>query len=293
MHNRRCAPPVRPLPARSSSCALACWSDTWWRLCGSRRILAAPTSSIYSCARRAERNAQRVGRTQRRARAVGFKVDSHPSGGVEPCPGRFRRRTNPDRPPRCAHGGLQAISGLWWIFSGRHYQPKWRPVRPPAIVAPLRRVRGAIFGALGRRTKVPPPRFEPLHLPRHPTLPPAHVLTPCAACLQVGAVAAAASITAATAADVAAAAQAVPAEIRPEEQPRAQVSLGIGPASKGRERSGEVRVSQQVIQYARGALSGSTRATVRCPHAAVSVPATLSAHGRGGLWAVSEARRAG
>ena len=100
MHNRRCAPPVRPLPARSSSCALACWSDTWWRLCGSRRMLAAPTSSTYSCAWRAERNAQRVGPTQRRARAVGFKVDSYPSGGVEPCPGRFRRRTNPDRPPR-------------------------------------------------------------------------------------------------------------------------------------------------------------------------------------------------
>ena len=203
MHNRRCAPPVRPLPARSSSCALACWSDTWWRLCRSRRMLAAPTSSTYSCAWRAERNTQRVGPTQRRARAVGFKVDPYPSGGVEPCPGRFRRRTNPDRPPRWCTQVSQAISGIWWIFRGRHYQPKWRPVRPTAIAAPLRRVRGAIFGALGRRTKVPPPGFEPSHLPRHPTLPPDHVLTPCAACLQVGAVAAAASITAATAAAIA------------------------------------------------------------------------------------------
>ena len=154
MHNRRCAPPVRPLPARSSSCALACWSDTWWRLCRSRRMLAAPTSSTYSCARRAERNAQRVGRTQRRARAVGFKLDPYPSGGVEPCPGRFRRRTNPDRPPRLCTQVSQAISGIWWIFRGRHYQPKWRPVRPPAIVAPLRRVRRPISRALGRRTKV-------------------------------------------------------------------------------------------------------------------------------------------
>jgi hypothetical protein len=130
VHNRRCAPPVRPLPARSSSCALACWSDTWWRLCGSRRMLAAPTSSTYSCAWRAERNAQRVGPTQRRARAVGFKVDSYPSGGVESCPWRFRRRTNPDRPPRWCTQVSQAISGIWWIFRGRHYQPKWRPRSP-------------------------------------------------------------------------------------------------------------------------------------------------------------------